>query len=389
MTVALLGAASLLAWLVLVFAHGRFWMSDQRLGGDARAPDPWPTVVAVIPARDEADVIAETASAVLRQDYPGALLVVLADDESSDGTGDVARATARALGLGGRLDVVPTKPRPEGWVGKTWALHTGVTHARGARPEADFYWLSDADVAPSPRTLRRLVAKACEERLDMASLMVKLHCARGWERLLVPAFVYFFQKLYPFPRVNDPRSRVAAAAGGCVLVRADALARAGGIEAIRGEVIDDCALGRRLKQAGRVWLGLGTEERSVRPYEGLRDIWDMVARSAYTQLRHSPLIVAGTLLGLTLLYVAPPVLLLGAPLHGSTFAAACGGAAWLAMATTFLPTLALYRRSFWWSLALPVAGTLYAAMTFDSMRRHWRGDGSRWKGRVGAGASTP
>ncbi len=211
MTVALLGAASLLAWLVLVFAHGRFWMSDQRLGGDARAPDPWPTVVAVIPARDEADVIAETASAVLRQDYPGALLVVLADDESSDGTGDVARATARALGLGGRLDVVPTKPRPEGWVGKTWALHTGVTHARGARPEADFYWLSDADVAPSPRTLRRLVAKACEERLDMASLMVKLHCARGWERLLVPAFVYFFQKLYPFPRVNDPRSRLPSA----------------------------------------------------------------------------------------------------------------------------------------------------------------------------------
>ncbi|MDJ0867537.1 MAG: glycosyltransferase [Myxococcota bacterium] len=382
-----MAAASLAAWLVLTFAHGRFWMGDQRLGGDPAAPERWPAVVAVIPARDEADVIAETVTAVLGQDYPGELHVVLADDESGDGTAEAARAAVEASGVVGRLAVVPTKPRPEGWVGKTWALQTGVTHARGSWPEADFLWLSDADVAPAPRTLRRLVAKACHERLDMTSLMVRLHCRHGWERLLVPAFVYFFQKLYPFPRVNDPRSRTAGAAGGCVLVRADALARAGGIEAIRGEVIDDCALGRCLKQGGRVWLGLGVEERSVRPYRGLRDIWDMVARTAYTQLRHSPWIVAGTLLGLALLYVAPPALLLTAPLHESAFAAACGGAAWLAMAATFLPTLVLYGRSFWWSLALPVAGTLYAGMTFDSMRRHWRGEGSRWKGRVGAGAS--
>ena len=382
----LTGGASLLAWFVLTFGHGRFWLGDQRLAGDPPSPETWPAVTAVIPARDEADVIARTVGAVLSQDYPGPFRVVLVDDESGDGTADVARDAARALGHGESLDVLRSKPRPPGWVGKVWALHSGIEHVNGKWPETDFLWLSDADVAPAERTLRRLVAKASAEELDLVSLMVKLHCRDGWERLLVPAFVYFFQKLYPFPRVNDPSSNTAGAAGGCVLVRSDALARAGGIESIREEVIDDCALGQRIKHGGRVWLGLGTEEQSIRPYEGLKDIWDMVARSAYTQLRHSPLLLVGTLLGLLLVYAAPPLLLLTWPFHGNAVAALLGGTAWLAMTITFLPTLLLYERSPWLAAALPIAGTLYAGMTLDSARRHHRGEGARWKGRVGAGA---
>ena len=382
----LVGGASLLAWLVLTFGHGRFWLGDQRLAGDPPPPGTWPSVTAVVPARDEADVIARTVGAVLSQDYPGPFRVVLVDDESSDGTAEVARDAARALGRDGSLEVLRSKPRPPGWVGKVWALHTGTEYVNGKWPETDFLWLSDADVAPAERTLRRLVAKASAERLDLVSLMVKLHCRDGWERLLVPAFVYFFQKLYPFPRVNDPNSLTAGAAGGCVLVRSGALAHAGGIESIRDEVIDDCALGQRIKQSGRVWLGLGTEEQSVRPYTGLMDIWDMVARSAYTQLRHSPLLLVGTLMGLLLVYAAPPLLLLTWPFHGHPIAALLGGTAWLAMTITFLPTLILYERSPWLALALPVAGTLYAGMTLDSARRHHRGEGARWKGRVGAGA---
>lgn len=380
-----LGGTCLSAWIYLTFAHARFWIGDQTLGGDPEEPATWPAVAAVIPARNEADVIGETIGAVLAQDYPGPFRVILVDDESEDGTAEAALAAARATQRAERLEVLRSKPRPEGWVGKVWALHTGIDHAGGAFPEASHFWLSDADVAPAPRTLRQLAAKARAEGLDLVSLMVKLHCARGWERLLVPAFVYFFQKLYPFPRINDPASRVAGAAGGCVLVGADALARAGGLESIRGEIIDDCALGRRIKQVGRVWVGLGRDERSVRAYAGLRDIWNMVARSAYTQLGHSPLLLLATLIGLLLVYAVPPALLLCWPLHGSVAAALLGAAAWLLMAATFLPTLALYERTPCLALALPLAGMLYAGMTLDSARRHRRGAGARWKGRTGAG----
>jgi hopene-associated glycosyltransferase HpnB len=265
-------------------------------------------------------------------------------------------------------------------------VHTGVAQAARRRPDAEYWLLTDADVEHTPGNLRRLVAKARGEGLDLVSLMVRLHCERGWERLLVPAFVYFFQKLYPFPRINDPHSRTAGAAGGCMLVRADALARAGGIEAIRGEIIDDCALGRALKARGRIWVGLGPSEYSFRPYPRLADVWQMVARSAYTQLGHSPVLLAGTVLGLLLVYLAPPLLALGWPLHGSAAAAGAALAAWALMAWTFQPTLRDYGRSPWLGLALPVAGALYLAMTVDSARRHYRGRGAEWKGRAGAGA---
>lgn len=377
-------ALAFAAWLYLVFAHGRFWLGDQRLDGRAPAPARWPDVVAVVPARDEAELVPRTLAAMLGQEYAGSLRVVLVDDESSDGTGKAARDTAAGHPRGERLQVVATGPRPKGWVGKMWAVETGV-RAAGAEPP-DWWWLTDADVEHAPDTLARLVAKGEAEGLDLVSLMVRLDPGRGWNALLVPAFVYFFQQLYPFPRVNDPRARTAAAAGGCVVVRSGALGRAGGIEALRGEVIDDCALGRAVKRGGPIWLGLAEREASVRPYQGLADVWSMVARSAYTQLRHSPVLLAGTVAGLALLYLVPVLALLAWPWHGDATSAALGASAWALQAASFLPTVSLYRRSPWLALALPAAGALYAAMTFDSALRHWRARGATWKGRPAAGA---
>jgi hopene-associated glycosyltransferase HpnB len=377
-------ALSLAAWVYLVALHGRFWRGDQRLSGLEPDPPQWPAVTAVVPARDEAVLLPTTLRSLLDQKYPGAFRVVVADDESGDGTGDVACALGREHRSGARLRVVRTPARPSGWVGKMWALETGVREARAdAAPD---YWLfTDADVEHAPDNLRRLVAKAESERLDLVSLMVLLHAGSGWGRLLVPAFVYFFQKLYPFARVNDPRSRTAAAAGGCVLVRADALERAGGIEALRAEVIDDCALGRNVKRGGPIWLGLSTDTRSIRPCQGIGDVWHMVARSAYTQLAYSPWLLTGTLLGLALLYLVPPLCVLTWPLHRDALAAGLAGTAWALQALSFAPTMALYGRTRWLGLALPVAGALYAGMTLDSARRHHRREGAVWKGRAGAG----
>src|SRR5262245_48185760 len=382
-----LAALSLAAWAWLVLAHGRFWLCDQRLEGRDLAPARWPAVVAVVPARDEADVLPRALSSLLDQDYPGELRVVLVDDERGDGTADVATRLAKEHAQGARLAVAHAPPRPPGWVGKMWALDSGLRAALETGPAPDLWLLTDADVVHGCDGLRRLAAKLEAERLDLASLMVRLEAERSWSRLLVPAFVYFFQKLYPFPRLNDPRARTAAAAGGCVLVRRLALARAGGIEALRAEVIDDCALGRAVKRSGgRLWLGLSTTERSIRPYAGLGDVWRMVARSAYTQLRHSPWLLLGTLAGLALLHLVPPLTALALPLHGDGAAAALAAGAWLLAAASFAPTLALYGRSLAWAPALPLAGALYGAMTFDSARRHWRHEGARWKGRPGAGA---
>ncbi len=384
-----LGLATLLAWLYLTFLHGRFWHAAERLG--AAAPrERWPAVTAVVPARDEATVIEASLASLLDQDYAGDFTIVLVDDHSTDGTAEIAQGLAAEHPRGERLTILEAPELPAGWVGKMWAVHNGVAASRGASPEAHYLLLTDADVAHSPSNLRRLVARAESEERDLVSLMVLLDCRRGVEKLLIPAFVYFFQMLYPFKRVADPRSRIAGAAGGCMLVRAAALEEAGGIAAIRGEIIDDCALARRIKHreihhrsgGGSIWLGLTESERSLRPYDGLGEIWNMVARTAYTQLGYSPLVLLGTVLGLALLYLLPPFLVLGAPLHGAPLAALAGALAWLLMAVTFVPTLRLYRRSPLWGLALPAAGVLYLGMTLDSAWRHWRGRGAGWKGRT-------
>jgi hopene-associated glycosyltransferase HpnB len=387
---------SLAIWLYLVALRGGFWRADQRLDQDPPAPDAWPAVVALVPARDEGEVIGRAVTALLAQGYPGPLHVVLADDHSADGTAEAALRAAQAAGQTRRLDVVAARPLPAGWSGKLWALEEGLGRAEAIAPEAPYLWLSDADIEHGPATLRRLVAKAEKENLGLVSLMVALSCRGFWERLLIPPFIYFFQMLYPFAWVNDPEKQVAAAAGGCVLLRRSALARAGGFAAIKGELIDDCALARKIKDlpraakqeggAGGIWLGLATASHSIRPYRGLGDIWRMVARSAYTQLRQSPLLLLGTLLGLTLTFLVPPLIGLTAELHGDNLAAVIGFTTWSLMALSAVPTYRLYRQAVWQAAFLPLAAAFYAAMTLDSALRHWRGAGGAWKGRAAPGA---
>ena len=371
----ILAALSLAVWLYLLFGHGGFWRADQRLDAPGDTLDAWPAVAAVVPARNEAAVIGQTLRSLLAQDYPGDLVVIVVDDESDDGTAELAR------GADDRVVVVGGVARPAGWVGKTWALAQGVEAAAVAAPEARYLWFSDADIEHRPGVLRALVAKAEAERLDLVSLMARLHCARAWERLLIPAFVFFFQMLYPFRRVNDPARATAAAAGGCMLVRRDALAAAGGLDAIAGALIDDCALARALKPGGPIWLGLATESRSIRAYAGLGEIWDMVARSAYTQLGHSPMLLAGTVVGMTLIYLVPPATAIAGVFGGFGPAAGLGAAGWLAMAVGYAPTLRFYRQPAVAGVVLPAVATLYTLMTLDSALRWRRGEGGRWKGR--------
>lgn len=394
---ALLSAA---AWLYLVAVHGRFWLADQRLPDPAAPTGGWPDVVAIIPARDEAAVLPSTLPTLLGQDYPGELRIVLVDDASGDGTAQVAEKLAAEQQQGHparSLEVVHSDGPPPGWAGKVAAMNRGFetsARLRQDRPEprqSEYVLFTDADIAHSADNLRRLVAFGEARGLDLVSLMVRLRTETAAERAIVPAFVYSFAQLYPFPLVNRPRSRIAAAAGGCMLVRRSALVEAGGLAGIAGARIDDVALGTLLKRHGsRIWLGLTTSVHSIRPYSRLADLWDMIARSAYTQLRQSPLLLGGTLLGLLLLYAVPPVFglaFLAAALGGAgggwqSATAAAGLAAWALMSISYLPTLRLYRLGGWRAPLLPLVMMLYGAMTFDSALRHYRGSGGRWKGRV-------
>ncbi|MEX2453445.1 MAG: glycosyltransferase [Rhodospirillaceae bacterium] len=376
----LLAAASLFGWCWLMACRSAFWRADQRMGGEhsgdlAGVRDrTGPTVSIVVPARDEADVIARAVRSLLDQDYGAIAGIAVVDDQSTDGT-------AGAVPDDPRVRVLQGCPHPVGWTGKLWAVAQGIA----AMPPADFVWLTDADIAHSPSELSALVAKAEDEELDLVSLMVKLRLETPWDRLLIPAFVFFFQKLYPFRRVNDPADRTAAAAGGSMLVRSTALARIGGIEAIRNELIDDCALATAIKgTGGRIHIALAETTHSLRAYGSLGAIWSMVARSAFHQLRYSPLLLAGTGAAMALLYLVPPVILLSLPLHGSYATAACAALSWIAMACAEAPTLYRYGLSPWRGFALPAAGLLYTLMTLDSARRHWAGHGGEWKGRAHA-----
>ncbi len=380
-SLAIAALAALCAWLWLLLGRGGFWRADQFLDEDAPAPaGGWPGVVAVIPARDEADTINQAVRSLLDQDYPGRLEVVVVDDNSADGTAAAARAAA--AGDAARLHIVTGRKLAKGWTGKMWAVHQGCARAADIAPDAVFVLLCDADVAHGRGVLRRLVATAQAGGLDLVSLMVRLRTVHFWEKLLVPAFVFFFQKLYPFPRVNDPRNRAAAAAGGCMLVRRSALARIGGIGAIRDHVIDDCALAAAIKPGGPVWLGLARDSRSLRAYDGLGGIWHMVARTAFVQLQGSAWLLIGAVAGMALLYLAPPLGLVAGLFGGDAPAVALGALGWAVMAFCYRPTLALYGRAGWEAAALPIAGLLYVAMTVDSARLGWAGRGAAWKGRT-------
>ncbi len=342
-----------------------------------------PDVHAVVPARDEADVVARTLGSLLAQEYPGRFSVTLVDDRSGDGTGDAARVTIDRYAAHERARVIEAQPRPDGWTGKVWALAEGIAAARasGARPA--YWWFSDADVEHDPDTLARLVATATAQDRALVSQMVALHCTSAAEQLLIPAFVFFFRMLYPFAWVNDDARATAAAAGGCVLLSDDALRRIGGVERIAGELIDDCALAAAVKRSGgSLWLGLATRSRSIRPYASLSTIWSMVARTAYTQLRYSPLLLAGTVAGMMLLYYVPVAATVDGVRRRRIDLALPGALAWGAMALAYAPTLRLYRVRPLVALALPLAGALYTAMTVDSARRHARGAGGAWKGRT-------
>ncbi|KIQ67142.1 glycosyl transferase family 2 [Kitasatospora griseola] len=368
---------ALAAWVWLAACHGGFWRTDQRLPRGGAEPSRWPDVVAVVPARDEAGVLPLSLPSLLAQQYPGRARVVLVDDHSTDGTAELARDLAAASGLA--LEVTTPPPLPEGWTGKLWALRHGVERAG----DAEWLLLTDADIAHRPGSLRELVVAGEAHGLDLVSQMARLRVASGWERLIVPAFVYFFAQLYPFRRSNRPSSRTAAAAGGCSLVRRRALERAGGAAAIRGAVIDDVSLARAVKRTGgRTWLGLADRVDSVRPYPGLAPLWRMVSRSAYAQLRYSPLLVLGTVLGLTMVYLVPPIAAVTGLLTGDRWTAGTGLAAWALMAGTFAPMLRYYGRPVIEAPLLPFTALLYLLMTVDSAVQHWRGRGASWKGRT-------
>lgn len=359
--------AALLAWAWLLALHGRFWHSAPALA--QMRPREAPPVAIVVPARDEADVIAASLASLLAQDYPGPFRVILVDDNSTDATAAIARSLPGA----DRLAVIAGRPRPAGWAGKLWAVHQGV-----AATTEPLVLLTDADIAHDPAHLATLVAQSEATGCDMVSEMVRLNTTSLAERALIPAFVYFFQLLYPFARVNDPLSATAAAAGGTVLIRRDALARIGGIASIADRLIDDCALAARVKRGGRIWLGHSNLARSIRPYPGLASIWAMVARSAYVQLRHSPLLLLGTVLGLGLVFLAPP----GFALFGEGATRTAGLLAWAAMAASFLPTLRRYGSSRAWAPLLPLIAAFYLAATIAAAASHHFGRGVAWKGRA-------
>jgi hopene-associated glycosyltransferase HpnB len=370
-----IASGSLAAWLWLLLGQARFWRTDIRLP-PREVPEHWPTVAVVVPARDEAEVLPLSLPGLLAQEYPGRAEIFLVDDGSTDGTGELAQRLVREQQPHGLPLTVTSPGEPEpGWTGKLWALRHGIALAR-ERTDAAFLLLTDADIAHAPGSLRDLVSAATGARLDLVSQMARLRADSPWERLIVPAFVYFFAQLYPFGRVNRPTSRTAAAAGGCVLLRTEAAVRARIPESIRHAVIDDVTLARAVKRAGggRIWLGLADGVESVRPYERLPQLWRMVARSAYAQLGNSPLVLLGAVAGLTLVYLVPPLTALaGSPV---------GAAAWAVMALTYVPMLRYYRQPPWRALALPLTAALYLLMTLDSALRHHRGRGAAWKGRT-------
>jgi hopene-associated glycosyltransferase HpnB len=378
-------------WIYLLAFRGRFWLEQPRAivtavtasagpGGKV-----WPSVIAVVPARNEAGVVGKAIGALLGQEYPGDFRVILIDDNSTDGTAAEARAAALGAGAADRLTVINGKRLNQGWTGKMWAVKQGLDQVERLDRKPDYVLLTDADIDHAPDSLRQLVSQARQGDAKvgpykLVSLMARLRTDTFAEKALIPAYVFFFQKLYPFAWVNDSRKRVAAAAGGCMLVERKALKAAGGIAAIKDALIDDCALGQLMKGQGSVWLGLADNVVSLRGYPAWRDIWMLIARSAFAQLKFSSLLLIGCVLGMVLTYLLPPLLVINAD-PGLRWP---GIIAWSMMTMSLLPTLYYYRRSVLWAPFLPLIALFYLAATLDSARRYWMGRGGEWKGRMQA-----
>jgi len=372
----LIACLVLAVWVYLLAFHGGFWLMRER--DDVDEPDPrraWPSVTAVIPARDEAKLLSQSLGSLLAQDYPGRFSIVLVDDQSSDGTAAVARSLAAAAKF--NVAVVPGQALPFGWTGKVWAMQQGIAYTEAGSDQPDYLLFTDADIAYASDAVRRLVARAKERDLVLTSIMAKLNCESLAERALIPAFVFFFQMLYPFHWVNRSAASTAAAAGGCMLVDRRALERAGGIVKVRNALIDDCALAALLKTQGPLWLGLSNRVWSLRAYPRFGDIRSMVARSAYAQLRYSPFLLIASILAMIFAYLAPPFF----AVFGNFPANLLAFAVCALMALAYLPILQFYRISPLWAVALPVIAAAYAAFTLDSAYQHWRGRGGLWKGR--------
>jgi hopene-associated glycosyltransferase HpnB len=370
-----LGVFSVIAWVYLALARGFFWIP--LLAEESSPPVRLPSVDIVVPARDEAEMLPRTLPSLLAQDYEGAWRIILVDDHSRDGTGDIARKIAADLGKSEHLTVVNAPDLPEGWSGKVAAMNAGASQS-----DAEMVLFTDADIRHSPRSLRLLVARAEVRKLDLTSRMVTLNCTIFAEKLLIPAFVFFFAMLYPFKRANDPKSQIAAAAGGTMLVRRSMLDKIGGLACIQSALIDDCSLAKAMKRAGgKIELTLTRASHSLRPYPHIADVWKMIARTAYTQLRHSPLVLTGTGIGLALLFFVPPLLFILAPTLTALLA---GFMAVLLMTGIYIPMVKFYGLPWFWAFTLPLAAAVYATATIDSARLYHQGKGGQWKGRAQA-----
>jgi hopene-associated glycosyltransferase HpnB len=380
----ILAGLSLLIWIVLTFFRGAYWQvrgfdGDMAIYG---APPVWPRVVAVVPARNEAETVGRCVESLVGQNYPGEFQMVIVDDHSEDGTASLAHAAAQSRGAANRVMILDAADLEPGWTGKLWALQQGIG-ATGLAP--DYYWFTDADIVHAPDTLSRLVARAEGQRLDLTSFMVLLQAKTVPERLLTPAFLYFFLMLYPPKWIGEPKARTAGAAGGCILLLRPALERVGGVPAIRGEVIDDCALARVVKQnGGAIWMGLTRKSVSLRGYKTFAEIRDLIARTAFTQLRYSSLFLIGAIAGLLLTYVVPVAL----SFHTAPIVWRMSLAAWALMTVSYLPTVRFYGLSPLWAPFLPLAAVFYLYATCLSAVRYWLGQGGQWKGRTQAGAKS-
>lgn len=379
----ILAGLSLVVWIVLTFFRGAFWQL-RRFDDDGAVHPPltkWPRIVAVLPARNEAETIAETVKSLAAQDYPAEFRIIVVDDHSEDATARLAQYAARAAGAADRVVIVPAAPLRPGWTGKLWALQQGVEKAEASAP--DYFWFTDADITHAPDTLRRLVSRAESGQFDLVSLMVLLRAKAFPERLLIPPFLYFFLKLYPPWWIADRKAGTAGAAGGCILLRRIELERIGGISTIRREVIDDCALARAVKRGGgAIWMGLTRKSVSLRAYNSFGEIRDLIARTAFTQLNYSVVLLLGTLAGMALTYLVPVAL----TFHPQSLVWRIGLASWALMTLTYLPTVRFYGLSPLWAPLLPLAAAFYSYATFLSAVRYWLGRGGQWKGRAQAPA---
>lgn len=371
----LIATIPLAIWVYLFFLRGNFWQLQE----DKTEPeslDLWPRVVVIVPARNEAETIARSVASLAKQNYPGEFSVIVVDDHSEDGTAEFALKAAEEAGAPGRIAVHSAADLPPGWTGKVWAMNEGVRAAANKAP--DLFWFTDADIVHAPDTLQRLVYRAQDDSLDLASLMVLLQAKTFPERLLIPPFLYFFLMLYPPQWIADSKSSTAGAAGGCILLRRNALERIGGFEAIRGEVIDDCSLARAVKKSGgKIWMGLTRASVSLRGYGSFSEIRDLIARTAFTQLRYSFFLLIGTLIALFVTYVLPLISFF----QGEDPAWFLAATAICLMAVSFGVTVRFYNLRFFWALTLPIAATFYAYATGVSALRYWLGRGGQWKGR--------